>query len=204
MKGVMHIIESSIAVFLIFSFIILIFPKPSIDLDETKYITAYSALKSILTSGIADDSLKENNLSEINSYLSKIIPWEFESFIETTNITSYIIDKQEKNITFNVNTTKINSVVLDLFSPKPQKINITVNSELVYSLTASEIYGLDITNKIIEGNNQITVEKSGTEVAYLILKLSYENKTIQQSSSQKVSVMMPYYLEEVKYVYVLV
>lgn len=204
MKGVMYIIESSIAVFLIFSFIILIFPKPSIDLDETKYITAYSALKSILTSGIADDSLKENNLSEINSYLSKIIPWEFESFIETTNITSYIIDKQEKNITFNVNTTKINSVVLDLFSPKPQKINITVNSELVYSLTASEIYGLDITNKIIEGNNQITVEKSGTEVAYLILKLSYENKTIQQSSSQKVSVMMPYYLEEVKYVYVLV
>ena len=103
-----------------------------------------------------------------------------------------------------MNTTKINNVVLDLFSPKPQKINITLNSEHVYSLTVSEIYGLDITEKVKQGNNQLKVEKSGTEVAYLILKLSYGNKTIKQNFSQKVSVMFPYFIEEVKYVYVLV
>lgn len=204
MKGVMRIIESCIAVFLIFSFAVLLLPKPSVDLEETKYTTTYYALKSILTSGIVDNALKENNLSQINSYFSKIIPWEFESFIETTNISSYIIDKQEKNITFNVNTTKINNVVLDLFSPKPQKINITLNSEHVYSLTVSEIYGLDITEKVKQGNNQLKVEKSSNEVAYLILKLSYGNKTIEQNFSQKVSVMFPYFIEEVKYVYVLV
>lgn len=204
MKGAMHIVESCIAIFLIFSFIILVLPKPTIDLDETKYITTYSALKSVITSGIVDNSLKENNLSEINSYLLKILPWDFESFIERANISSYIIDQQQENIVFYVNTTKTNLVILDILSPKSQQINITVNSKLVYSSITSETYGIDITDKIINGNNQLRVEKSGNKPVYVVLKLSYENTTLKYIPQEKISVMFPYYIGEVKYVYVLV
>lgn len=204
MKGVMHIIESAVAVFLIFSFITLVFPKPSIELDETKYSTTNSALKSILISGVADKTLKDNNLSEVNEYLSKMIPWEFVSFIERTNISTHIIDGSEKNITFYANLTQINRVTVDIISPVQQEINISVNSVLAYSSQAREVYGIDITDNVIDGNNEINVKKSGAQVVYLVLKLSYENNTISQTLVQRISVILPYYLGEVKYVYVLV
>ncbi len=204
MKGVMHIIESAVAVFLIFSFITLVFPKPSIELDETKYSTTNSALKSILISGVADKTLKDNNLSEVNEYLSKMIPWEFVSFIERTNISTHIIDGSEKNITFYANLTQINRVTVDIISPVQQEINISVNSVLAYSSRVREVYGIDITDNVIDGNNEINVKKSGAQVVYLVLKLSYENNTISQTLVQRISVILPYYLGEVKYVYVLV
>ncbi len=204
MKGVMHIIESAVAVFLIFSFIILVFPKPSIELDETKYSTTNSALKSILISGVADKTLKDNNLSEVNEYLSKIIPWEFVSFLERTNISTHIIDGSEKNITFYANLTQINRITVDIISPVQQEINISVNSILAYSSQTQEVYGIDITDNVIDGINEINVKKSGAQVVYLVLKLSYKNDTISQVSTQRISVMLPYYLGEVKYIYVLV
>jgi len=204
MKGAIRTIESCIATFLIFSFVVLLLPKPSINLEETKYTTTYYALKSILTSGIVDNSIKQNNISEISFYISKAIPWDFDIFLETSNISCYIINTSEKIIDFYVDKEKVNSITFDLLSPQQQKINITLNSKLIYSFIASEIYGIDITEKVKSGNNQLKIEKSGNKELYLILKLSYENKTAFQISSQKVSVMFPYFIEEVKYVYVLV
>ncbi len=203
LKGVVHIIESTISLLIIFSFITLISSKEVYQPLDIQSQLAYYATKNLVLSGKLDKALKNGNLTEINSELAKIIPWEFQTGIKNINISSYII-KASKNLTIVINKSEISEGYIDFITPEAQEVNISVNSNQVFSSDTSESYGIDIYPYLKTGENKIEVKKSGSREVYLILKLISQNIPSLESNENIITIDFPYYIEGVKILYVFI
>ena len=95
MKGQLYILEVSIAILMILSFIIFLFLNPS---DSPEYniinykLKAYEGLEALEKTGELRKYVNDNNATAINDLLDPYIPgfisWDVVIFNDTTNLTT--------------------------------------------------------------------------------------------------------------------
>lgn len=166
-KGMLHVVEATIAFIILVGFIIFIIPqfadRPEERQDER--IRLYSALAALEKGGELADLAVARNLSGIKSGLSEIIltPLEFTVGISSLNATD---GESSENITieYSANASELDSAEIEVSFSGGQNPRIYENSALLWSKDgdASETTAtVDLVPNAQTGRNTVSINATG-------------------------------------------
>ncbi len=202
-KGAIHIVESAIAVFILFSFVLFAFRNIQ---DGEQASQVYSDFADDLVESLAfmpefTSLIESKNLTAINSTLSRYIHHDFDVGYESLMPEVFIVEQPAYQQNFS--SKQFDRAYLEVFSPSQSFVNISLNSNMVFSsYTSREINTIDVSSYLAVGTNRIEINTTSQPIYVLIFSTTSQLPQVSANADVNV-VTQPYFDgEEVYFLYV--
>ncbi len=191
-KGAIHIIESAIAIFMLLSFIILAFGNVPQERSPDIY---YRFMDELLNSLIRDQdfmmAVSSKNVTEISSIVGAYSDFKFE--IGYISLKPYVFIVNSTNYMRSFSVGMFDRSYIDVFSPAQSFVNVSLNSELVFSSwSGREIHAVDVSSDLLSGTNQIEVNATRLPAYLIIYAIDEQTPNITTDKNVRVA-MQPYF-----------